>query len=109
MGLTDATDWQSMQTAPKDGRPIVLWFYYKPSDDRDKRGEGFQAICKWQEQLQEWVLSYNQVKPNGKGGVVSDPCYWRNLPTAPPNSWCVGHCDKPKQDMPRVTKRQLQW
>ena len=67
-------EWLSIETAPKDGTDILLWF---------GPAVGWVALCKWYQKPKRgwcWVCSYTH-KRHG-----FEPTHWMPLP-APPGDW----------------------
>lgn len=61
----NADDWQPIETAPKDGRAVLL---------ADKDGD--LEICKWREEDRHWATTWS-------GGEFVRPAHWRPLPKPP--------------------------
>ena len=70
-------DWQPIETAPKDGAPIVACW----------PGEGWRvhplAVVHWDERMGEWVIGYScgaNYMATLEGAV---PTHWTPLPELP--------------------------
>lgn len=83
-GAVGAGEWLPIESAPKDGTPILAWshghgaretrweFYGVGSQAREKyeRGEGPSGAWGWHEPMHNWASSWN-------------PTHWQPLPSAP--------------------------
>ena len=82
-----ADGWQPIETAPKDGTRVDLWFY----DD----GEGYRfADARW---MEDHVLGYewhvhrldtDQWEPIGELGTLCYATHWQPLPAPPQGEAC---------------------
>jgi hypothetical protein len=75
--------WQPIKTAPKDGRPVLLWPYYPKDDAFDDltKASGNVTVAVW-----------GDAELRARGGVVHwfddgyedfSPTHWTPLPDAP--------------------------
>lgn len=58
------TDWQPIETAPKDGRRIDVWSHGRRLTD-----------AAWHQEWQTWATPY--------GRIVYEPTHWMPLPAVP--------------------------
>src|SRR5262245_14437553 len=58
-----AEDWEAMDTAPKDGRDILV-----------AHVRGRQLIARWHQEREQWVAI---------GETIVYPTYWKSLPASP--------------------------
>lgn len=71
------SEWQPIETAPKDGTRVILWCCPKASIRR-----GFAEICRWG-QHDDWGKVW--LRHNGKEIVGPDVAtHWMPLPDPPP-------------------------
>ena len=69
-------NWRSIEEAPRDGRPLLLWARLKtnPSAPND-----FYAIVGfWHHSIKEW-----KIWPEHMGGELLLPSHWLELPVPP--------------------------
>jgi hypothetical protein len=72
--------WQSIETAPKDGRPVLLWARLRshpPSEDDFHRIVGF-----WHRAIGRWKVSPEEL--NGQEDLIA--VLWSALPEPPTNN-----------------------
>lgn len=67
-----AREWQPIETAPKDGTPILGWWGL----DRYFRG----AVVRWVDPSRGWELSWSGER------LVDPPTHWQPLPPPPKRS-----------------------
>ena len=76
-----ATDWQPIETAPKDGTRILVWATTRPPHYEDQNyietilnGKHVEEVqpAAWLEEYGEWELHY-----------IGTPLFWMPLPKPP--------------------------
>lgn len=73
------SEWQPIETAPRDGRNLLLW-------DADSQSH---EIALWSEPHQLWAIDYTDSMPPSAHAKVSPsntcyvPTHWMPLPTPP--------------------------
>jgi len=71
------SDWQPIETAPRDGTDVLLWIVHPNAEwSDDPVGDGYvcHAVARW-------------INHNGGGwtwhGMCGTPTHWRSLPSPP--------------------------
>lgn len=75
MSITpDLTSWQPIETAPRDGRDVLL-----ASDDRGDYGHAAPTLGYWDAEQELWSTAHGEDTESPKYG----PHWWMPLPAVP--------------------------
>lgn len=80
MTSKQTSEWQDIETAPKDGSKIILGYPETPCDEEtcymSHVGEGY---------YHSWHKSFNFLNTDGRHTILA-PTHWQPLPEAPKSS-----------------------
>lgn len=66
-------EWQSMDSAPKDGTRVLLWCF-------DEMEIGYWSTCCWVKPGGAWIIYENR-----SDTIELAPNFWQSLPDPPPH------------------------
>jgi hypothetical protein len=72
-------NWESVENAPRDGTPVLLWARLKssPPEDNDR----YPIVGFWHQSVEQWKVQPEHL--NQEEELIPD--YWSALPEPPPS------------------------
>jgi hypothetical protein len=72
------TNWKTIENAPKDGRPVLLWARFK-TQPAEKEVQSYPVVGFWHKSIGRWKVFPEDLNR----GEELIPTYWVELPKAP--------------------------
>jgi hypothetical protein len=70
--------WATIDSAPRDGRPLILWVRGRfPSQS------SFTAVGRFNESRRGWLLDITDPTEWSSNAILIDPSHWLSLPASP--------------------------